>query len=77
VFDSPFGIAGPKGMDARVVKKIHDAFKKALEDPTVIETMDKFESVANYKNSEDYRAFVSEFIAFEKAALDQVGLLKK
>ena len=29
VFDSPFGLAGPKGMDPAVVEKLHDAFKKA------------------------------------------------
>jgi tripartite-type tricarboxylate transporter receptor subunit TctC len=29
VSNSPFGIAGPKGMDPAVVKIIHDAFKKA------------------------------------------------
>ena len=29
VFDSPFGLAGPKGMDPAIVKKLHDAFKKA------------------------------------------------
>ena len=32
VFDSPFGIAGPKGMDPAIVQKLHDAFKKALEE---------------------------------------------
>ena len=36
VFDSPFGLAGPKGMDPKVVAKLHDAFKKALEDPSVL-----------------------------------------
>ena len=30
---SPYGIAGPKGMDPKVVKIIHDAFKKAMEEP--------------------------------------------
>ena len=25
VFDSPFGFAGPKGMDPKVVQKLHDA----------------------------------------------------
>ena len=37
VFDSPFGLAGPKGMDPAHVQKLHDAFKLALEDPAVIE----------------------------------------
>ena len=26
VYDSPFGIAGPKGMDPKIVAKLHDAF---------------------------------------------------
>jgi tripartite-type tricarboxylate transporter receptor subunit TctC len=33
-FNAPFGLAGPKGMDPAVVKKLHDAFKKAYDDPT-------------------------------------------
>ncbi len=45
VFDSPFGIAGPKGMDPKVVAKLHDAFKKAIEDPAVLETLAKFDMV--------------------------------
>jgi tripartite-type tricarboxylate transporter receptor subunit TctC len=39
VYDSPFGIAGPKGMDPKIVAKLHDAFKKALDDPAVIATL--------------------------------------
>ena len=38
-FDSPFGLAGPKGMDPAIVKKLHDAFKKAYDDPKVIELL--------------------------------------
>ena len=30
---SPYGIAGPKGMDPGVVRVLHDAFKEALYDP--------------------------------------------
>lgn len=36
VFDAPFGVAGPKGMQADVVQKLHDAFKRAIEDKSVI-----------------------------------------
>ena len=31
VSTSPYGLAGPKGMDPAVVQKLHDAFKKAME----------------------------------------------
>ena len=58
VYDSPFGIAGPKGMDPKIVAKLHDAFKKAIEDPAVIATLAKYDMVPNYKNTEDYRKFV-------------------
>ena len=42
-FDSPFGLAGPKGMDPAVVKKLHDAFKKAYDDPKVAELYEKYD----------------------------------
>lgn len=77
VFESPFGLAGPKGMDPAVVVKLHDAFKKALDDPAVISILDKFDMVARYKNSVDYAAYVRQLIAEEAAALGALGLLKK
>jgi len=77
VFDSPFGIAGPKGMDPEVVKKLHDAFKKALEEPSVIEMMAKYDMVPRYLDTEAYRQAVEEVISSEQAALEKIGLAKK
>lgn len=37
VIDTPVGLAGPKGMDPAVVKRLHEAFKGALDDPRVVE----------------------------------------
>lgn len=77
VIDSPFGIAGPKGMDPKIVAKIHDAFKKAIEDPAVIATLERFEMVPNYKNSADYKKAVDDQIELERGLLERIGLLKK
>jgi tripartite-type tricarboxylate transporter receptor subunit TctC len=77
VFDSPFGIAGPKGMDTQVVQKLHDAFKQALAEPAVIELMAKYDMVPRYLDSEDYRRAVADVVASEKAALERIGLAKK
>jgi tripartite-type tricarboxylate transporter receptor subunit TctC len=77
VFDSPFGIAGPKGLDAEVVKKLHDAFKKALEEPALIATMAKYDMVPRYLDTESYRKAVEEVIASEQVALEKIGLSKK
>jgi tripartite-type tricarboxylate transporter receptor subunit TctC len=77
VFDSPFGIAGPKGMDAAVVQKLHDAFKKALEEKSVIDMMAKYDMVPRYMDTAGYRKAVEEVVASEKAALERIGLAKK
>jgi tripartite-type tricarboxylate transporter receptor subunit TctC len=77
VFDSPFGIAGPKGMDPEVVKKLHDAFKNALEEPAVIGMMAKYDMVPRYLDTEGYRKAVEEVISSEQAALEKIGLAKK
>ena len=77
VYDSPFGIAGPKGMDPKIVAKLHDAFKKALDDPAVIATLAKFDMVPNYKNTEDYKKFVVEVTESERKVIESLGLAKK
>ncbi|WP_407148527.1 Bug family tripartite tricarboxylate transporter substrate binding protein [Bradyrhizobium sp. ORS 86] len=77
VYDSPFGIAGPKGMDPKIVAKLHDAFKKAIEDPAVIATLARYDMVPNYKNTEDYKKFVVEVTESERKVIDTLGLGKK
>ncbi len=77
VFDSPFGIAGPKGMDGAIVQKLHDAFKKAIEEQAVIDMMAKYDMVPRYLDTVAYRKAVEGFIVTEKAALERIGLAKK
>lgn len=77
VLDSPFGIAGPKGMDPKVVAIIHDAFKKAVDDPNVQATLAKYDMVVNYKNTADYIKFVKEVTETERKVVEMLGLAKK
>jgi tripartite-type tricarboxylate transporter receptor subunit TctC len=75
-FDSPFGLAGPKGMDPVIVNKLHEAFKKAYDDPKVSELYEKFDFTRRYMNTADYQAFVPKLASDEKAALEKLGLAK-
>jgi tripartite-type tricarboxylate transporter receptor subunit TctC len=77
VFDSPFGLAGPKGMDPAVVKRLHDAFKVAQTDAKVVDLMTKYDFIDRYMTSEDYAKFVPQLLESERSALAQIGLLKK
>jgi tripartite-type tricarboxylate transporter receptor subunit TctC len=77
VFDSPFGVAGPKGMDPKIVKTLHDAFKKAIDDPAVQATLAKYDMVVNYKSTADYVKFVTEVTNSERKVVETLGLKKK
>jgi tripartite-type tricarboxylate transporter receptor subunit TctC len=74
VSNSPYGLAGPKGMDPAVVKVLHDAFKKALDDPEFQKMLDKYDQDVFYMNSADYTAFVKKAIAEEQQAVRKLGL---
>ena len=72
-----WGLAGPKGMDPKVVAKFHDAFKKALEEQPVIDSLARFDMVPNYKGTADYNVAVQEQIKLEEALLKRIGMERK
>jgi tripartite-type tricarboxylate transporter receptor subunit TctC len=75
--ESPVGLAGPKGMDPKIVAKIHDAFRKALEHPASLEVLAKFDMTVSYKSTDDYRNYISEAIKSEREILESIGLARK
>jgi tripartite-type tricarboxylate transporter receptor subunit TctC len=75
--ESPVGLAGPKGMDPKIVAKIHDAFKQALDTPEARDVLAKFDMTASYKSSDDYKAFISDAIKGEREILESIGLARK
>ncbi|HEX9434856.1 MAG TPA: tripartite tricarboxylate transporter substrate binding protein [Burkholderiales bacterium] len=74
---SPYGIVGPKGMDPKVVRTLHDALKRALDDPEHLKTLAQLDQVYWYKSSEDYARWAAETFAAERATIERVGLLAK
>lgn len=74
VANAPNGIGGPKGMDPKVVKILHDAFRKALEDPAVIATARRIAQDIYYLNSQDYRDFAMKQIEQERLIVEELGV---
>jgi tripartite-type tricarboxylate transporter receptor subunit TctC len=74
---SPYGIVGPKGMDPRVVKILHDAFKKASEDPENQKMLQQLDQVYWYRSSDDYAKWAAETYVTERALIERLGLLVK
>ena len=74
---SPYGIVAPRGMDAQQVKLLHDAFKKTLDDPEHLKTLQQLDQVYWYKSSADYAQWAAETFRAERATIERVGLLLK
>ena len=77
VSNSPFGIAGPKGIDPKVVKVLHDAFKKGLEEPSYARTIANLDQELFYLSSEDYQKFAMQQIEEAKRFIAELGLGSK
>ena len=74
VSDSPFGVGGPKGMDPKAIAVLEETFRKATEDPKVIETLERYDQPVMYMNSADYTAWAKKTLAAEKATIERLGL---
>ena len=56
-------------MDPQVVKMLHDAFKKGMEDPVHMQAMEKYDQDLIYMSGEDYAKFARKTFEEEKATL--------
>ena len=74
VSNSPFGIGGPKGMDPAVVKVLHDAFKKGMEEQSYRDTIAKLDMEPYYLGTADYHAYAMQQITEQKQLIEELGL---
>ncbi len=77
VYSSPTGIVGPKNMDPAVVTVLHDAFRKATEDPRYAALLDRYELTPKYLGPADFLAERRATFEAERRMLAGLNLLKK
>jgi tripartite-type tricarboxylate transporter receptor subunit TctC len=58
--ETVFMIAAPKGTPPAIVKKLEEAFHKAMEDPEFIRTIQNLEFDVAYRNSEDTKKYLED-----------------
>ena len=66
----------PKGTPPDVVKKLHDAFKKALEEKSSVEALAKYDMLPNYMSTEQYTAYAQTLSKQEGEIIKKLGLDK-
>lgn len=64
-------------MDPAIMKKLHDAFLVALDDPKAKEIMEKFNYPRRHMPTADYQKFVERTVAEQKDVIERLGLNKK
>jgi tripartite-type tricarboxylate transporter receptor subunit TctC len=74
VVTSPYGLAGPKGMDPGVVRVLHDACKAALFDPANAAVRAQFDMPLEYYDTEDYLRFIARRAEYEKSMAQRLQL---
>jgi tripartite-type tricarboxylate transporter receptor subunit TctC len=73
---SPYGLAGPNGMPAAIVRTLHDAFKIALFDPVHVAELEKFDQTPDYLGPAEYGRAMKKAYAEEKRNVERLGLNK-
>ena len=76
VQNSPFGIGAPKGTPPDIVKRLHDAFKQAMEQDNYKTALARYDMVPIYMNTAAYTRFAQETFMREKALVEKLGLAK-
>ena len=76
VQNSPFGIGAPRGTPPAVIKRLHDGFKKAMEEPSYVQALARYDMVPMYMSSAGYAKFAQETFLKEKALVEKLGLAK-
>ncbi len=73
VIESPIGIVAPKGLDARIVARLHSAFRKAAADPAYQNQIEQFDLQPNVITGEQYLAYARAQYEREAKMLSELG----
>lgn len=77
VCSSPLFIIGPKGLPKPIVTKLHEAFRKSLDDPDYLSILKKYDMTPNYLGPEDLDKAIFQESDQVKRVVQKLGLDKK
>ncbi len=71
---SPWGLAGPRGLPTPVLATLHDAFRKAMFEPRFAAELAKYDQDLDYLGPMDYTQVCRLFFERERKAVERLGL---
>lgn len=73
---SLIAIVGPKGLPEPVVEKLHEVFKKSMDDPTFIKTAERLGVSIVYRYPNELRQYIQKIVDEEGPTIQKLGLRK-
>ena len=70
-------VAAPKGTPEPVVKKLDEAFRKGMDDPKFIQTLESMQNEVFYRNSEETKRWIKETSARLGKFIKELNLPKE
>lgn len=77
VATSPWGLGGPRGLPPEVVTTLHDAFRRAMQEPAFVQELAKYDQQLDYLGPAEYGAWMREQVQRERKAVERLGLLRQ
>jgi tripartite-type tricarboxylate transporter receptor subunit TctC len=74
IANAPYGLAGPKHMEPATVAILHDAFRKAMDEPSYREALRKLGQEPFYMGSNDYTAYVKREVGEQARMIREMSL---
>jgi len=75
--ETVFMIATPRGTPPAIVKKLDEAFHKAMDDPEFIKTIQNLEFDVAYRNSEDTRKYLEDAYSRFGVMIKKLNIIKE
>lgn len=75
--EGAFGIIAPKGTPANIIKKLHDAFKRAIEDPRYQATCKQLGAFTTYASGKEFFEIIKREYEVRGKVLKELGFGKK
>jgi tripartite-type tricarboxylate transporter receptor subunit TctC len=76
VAQSPYGLAGPRGLAPSALATLHGAFKQAMFEPAFAAELAKYDQEIDYLGPLEYAQSCREFHARERRAVEKLGLVR-
>jgi tripartite-type tricarboxylate transporter receptor subunit TctC len=72
----PLGISGPKGIPEAIVAKLHETFKKCIENQAFMQTTQKFGIAVVYRSPQEFKAYLKTMMVEDAEMLQKLNLRK-